>query len=452
MKIESHESQTVERIATLVAEAGGRCFYVGGCVRDALRGESVKDLDVEVHGLKPAELEGVLDQVGERIAVGEAFGIYMLRGHDIDIAMPRREKARGRGHRDFDVFVDPDLGVREAARRRDFTINAMMLDVLSGELQDPFGGEADLEVGVLRHVDERSFGEDPLRVLRGAQFAARFRYEIAEETRRLCAGMELAALPKERILGEVEKALGRSAEPSIFFRQLRRMEQLDLWFPELAALIGVRQDPRFHQEGDVWNHTMMVLDQAARYREETEDPTGFMLAALCHDMGKAICYQEEGDRIHSYGHETEGLPLVRAFLERITGEKARIRYVLNLVELHMKPNGMAHAHSSVKATNRLFDRAVDPAALIYLAVADSKGMCPPADDTALAFLLERLDLYREYMARPYVTGRDLEAAGVRPGPGMGDLLAYAHKLRLAGVPKEEALRQTLGMARSGKGI
>ena len=147
MKIESHENQTIERIAALVAEAGGRCFYVGGCVRDALRRESVKDLDVEVHGLKPAELEGILDQVGERIAVGESFGIYMLRGHDIDIAMPRREKARGRGHRDFDVFVDPDLGLREAARRRDFTINAMMLDVLTGELQDPFGGEAKTPAG-----------------------------------------------------------------------------------------------------------------------------------------------------------------------------------------------------------------------------------------------------------------------------------------------------------------
>jgi tRNA nucleotidyltransferase (CCA-adding enzyme) len=345
------------------------------------------------------------------------------------------------------VFVDPNIGTREAARRRDFTINAMMLHALSGELVDHFGGKKDLTEGVLRHVDGRSFGEDPLRVLRAAQFAARFWFLVAPETKELCGKMDLAALPRERIMGELEKALSKAQEPSRFFTVLREMGQLDTWFPELKALIGIRQDPSFHGEGDVWTHTMLVLNQAALFRDKAANPMGFMLAALCHDLGKAVCTTERNGRIHAYGHEEESGRLAAELLGRLTGEKELLQYVVNLVELHMKPNGMAHDHSSVKATNRMFDRAVDPKGLIYLAIADSRGMQPPAGDKALRFLLERLKVYEDYMAQPFVTGRDLVEAGVAPGEKMGELLAYAHKLRLAGVPKDDALKQTLGMVR-----
>ena len=183
-------------VARRVAEKGGRSFYVGGLVRDALLERENKDIDIEVHGVSPQELKEILDSLGQRITIGESFGIFNLKGYSLDIAMPRKEEARGSGHRDFDIFVDPFIGTAAAARRRDFTVNALMQDVLTGEIVDHFGGRKDLEAGILRHVGDDSFAEDPLRVLRGAQFAARFEFSVAEETIELCRRMELRHLPR----------------------------------------------------------------------------------------------------------------------------------------------------------------------------------------------------------------------------------------------------------------
>lgn len=434
-------------LAQRVRAQGGTAYFVGGFVRDALRGAPNKDLDIEVHGLAPAQLAAVLDTLGARLAQGESFGIYTLKGWDLDIAMPRREHATGRGHRDFDVLVDPFLGPRKAAMRRDFTINAMMQDVLTGELLDPFGGQADLAAGVLRHVSSDTFGEDPLRVLRAAQFAARFGFAVADETTALCRGMDLRALSRERVLGELAKALLKSDTPSRFFAVLRQMDQLGCWFGEAADLIGVPQNPRHHAEGDVWTHTLMVLDTAAGYRGRAAQPLGFMLAALVHDFGKAVCTETVNGAVHAYGHETAGLPLAKTFLRRLTNEEKLIAYVLNLAEYHMKPNTAAAANASLKATNRLFDASADPEALICLGAADGEGKIPALPtEQYKAFLGERLRLYRETMAQPGVMGRDLIAAGLAPGPDFSACLAYAHKLQLAGIGRESALKQTLSFA------
>lgn len=436
-------------IARLVADRGGRCFFVGGCVRDDLMGRPTKDLDMEVHGIAPAQLEEILDALGQRISIGESFGIYNLKGHSLDIAMPRKESLRGQGHRDFDVFVDPFIGIEGAAKRRDFTCNALMQDVCTGEILDPFGGEADLRSGILRHVSEDSFAEDPLRVLRCAQFAARFDFRVAPETMALCRTMDLRHLPRERIEGELKKALLQAERPSIFFKILLEMEQLEVWFPELKDLIGVPQNPKYHAEGDVWNHTMLVLEEAAKLRHRAANPLWFMLTALVHDFGKAVCTEEKNGVIHAYQHETLGLPLAEAFLRRITAETKCIAYVLNLTALHMKPGTVAGANAALKTTNRMFDEAVDPEGLVCMALADDRGRIretPGRDDEP--FLMERLEAYRQTMAQPHVTGRDLMEAGLTPGRDFSGLLAYAHKLRLAGIPKENALKQTLAHART----
>lgn len=434
-------------IAEAAAQQNGRAYFVGGFVRDGLMHRENKDIDIEVHGIAPKQLEKLLDELGQRITIGESFGIYSLKGHSLDIAMPRKEEVRGKGHRDFDVCVNPFIGTHQAALRRDFTINALMQDILTGEIIDHFGGVADLKRRCIRHVNEGSFAEDPLRVLRAAQFAARFGFTVADETVALCSRMELSHLPKERIEGELKKALLQSGTPSVFFETLRQMHKLSEWFPELEALIDIPQNPIHHPEGDVWVHTMMVLDRAAAYRDRTENPLGFMLAALTHDFGKAVCTETVNGIVHSYQHEQLGLPIAEAFLRRITGETKLVRYVLNLVEFHMHPNMLAAANSSVKATNKMFDRSEDPAALICLSAADRSINTPPHIHASYdTFLHQRLDLYRSYMAQPYVMGRDLIAAGLKPGENFADILAYAHKLRLAGVEKGPALKQVLSYA------
>lgn len=450
--MENKDLKMAFRIADLVAQRGGTAYYIGGYVRDKLLQRENKDIDIEVHGLYPAQLEEVLGQLGKRMAIGESFGIYNLKGYSLDIAMPRKEEQRGSGHKDFDVFVDPFIGTRKAALRRDFTMNALMENILTGEVVDHFGGSADLRAGIIRHVNDSSFIEDPLRVLRAAQFAARFEFSIAEETLALCGRMDLSALPRERILGELEKALLKAKRPSIFFESLRRMGQLSFWFPELERTIGVEQDPIYHPEGDVWTHTMMVLDAAVQYRDQVSDPLGFMLAALTHDFGKVLCSEKVNGRIRAYQHEILGLPLVRSFLRRLTRERARTRYVLNLSELHMKPLMMANDRSSLKATNKMFDQAADPEALICLSLADGLGKRPSGEDASgEAFLLERLAVFREYMNRPRVTGRDLIDAGISPSEHFSEYMAFAHKLHLAGVSKENALPQVLALVRKTEG-
>ena len=443
------DSLTMARqLALLVAEQGGCAYYVGGFVRDALMHRENKDVDVEVHGISPYCLERILDSLGQRMAIGESFGIFGLKGYSLDIAMPRKEAVRGSGHRDFDIFIDPFIGTEAAARRRDFTVNALMQDVLTGQILDHFGGRNDLNGRILRHVNADSFAEDPLRVLRAAQFAARFDFRVAEETIALCRGMTLQNLPRERIEGELKKALLKAERPSVFFTVLRQMDQLDIWFPELKALIGVPQNPRYHAEGDVWNHTMLVLDEAAKLRSRAANPYWFMLSALTHDFGKAVCTEEQNGILHAYQHELCGLPIAEAFLLRITSETKCIEYVLNLAEFHMKPNTIAGAGSAVKVTTRLFDQSVDPEGLICLALADDRGRITqvPAHDHE-AFLYARLAIFRDVMSRPYVMGRDLIEAGLTPGKDFAEILAYAHKLRLAGIPKDSALKQALAYAR-----
>ncbi len=437
-----------EKIAKEVKKHGGCAYFVGGYVRDRLLHMENKDIDIEIHGVEIPLLTKILDSLGERISMGESFGIFALRGYGLDIAVPRKEKAVGKGHRDFATFCDPMIGTFEAAKRRDFTFNALMMDVLTGEITDHFGGREDLERRVLRHVCGETFSEDPLRVLRGAQFAARFHCTVARETVELCKEMPLSALSRERVWEELRKALMKADRPSVFFRVLREMNQLGTWFPEVEALIGVRQNPVYHAEGDVFCHTMMVLDEAAKYREKASDPFGFMLTALCHDFGKAVCTEVVKGKICSYHHETLGLPLIEAFLRRLTNENKRIRYVLNLTEFHMRPNALASFGSSEKATNKMFDSVTCADDLVYFAKSDHFGRITSAESEFREdFLNERLRIYKEIMQKPRVDGKDLISAGLKPDFRFAELLSYAHKLHLAGVEKEEALKQTLSYAR-----
>lgn len=442
--------ELVRAIASSVAAEGGRAYYVGGYVRDRLLGRENKDIDIEIHGIEAPALERILNTLGECTTMGSSFGVYGLKHWDLDIAMPRSETALGRGHKDFRVDVDPYLGCENAASRRDFTINALMEDILTGEILDFFGGKDDLKQGVIRHVSDTHFGEDPLRVLRCAQFSARFGFIVDESTLSLCSTMDLTFLPRERVMGELEKALLKADRPSVFFEVLRDMRQLDFWFPEVQALAGVPQSVRFHPEGDVWTHTMLVLDMAASLREGATQPLSFMLSALCHDFGKIVTTEYFKGDYHAYEHEQKGLPLVERFLSRLSGEKALNKTVQNLCLCHMRPNRMAQQGSSRKSWNHLYDECVCPHDLLLLSRADYLG-CGGTTEEEYAIMENKakcaLESYYEVMSRPFVAGKDLQEAGIKPGKHYGELLAFAHKLRLAGVSKEDALRQVLAMAR-----
>ena len=260
-------------IARAVRDAGGRALVVGGWVRDHLLAVRSKDVDIEVHDLDADRLESLLAGFGSVHAVGRAFGVFRVGGIDVDFSLPRRDSKRGPGHRGFDVTPDPSLGFAEAARRRDLTVNSIGLDPLTGEVLDPHGGRRDLERRVLRATDPARFPEDPLRGLRVAQLAARLEMEPDEELVALCRTLDLGELSGERVFDELAKLLLRAARPSIGFRFLEDTGQLR-FFPELDALRGVPQDPEWHPEGDVWVHTLMVLDAAADLRGGGTGPGG----------------------------------------------------------------------------------------------------------------------------------------------------------------------------------
>lgn len=437
--------QMAVTLAERVSAAGGRAYFVGGFVRDRLMGQDGKDIDIEIHGITPKTLEAVLDSLGERTIMGISFGVYGLKHFELDIAMPRSETKTGRGHKDFTIDVDPFLGTEKAAQRRDFTINALMQDVLTGEVIDHFGGIEDLRKRRIRHVNDASFGEDPLRVLRAAQFAARFEFDVAQETVEICAAMDLSALAGERIMEELNKALLKANRPSIFFETLCRMNQLHDWFPEVEALIGTPQEPRFHPEGDVYTHTMLVLDHAALLREQAVFPRGLMLSALCHDFGKPhTTAADETGRIRSIGHEAEGVTLSERFIGRMNNEVRLKKYVANMVKLHMRPNALPVMGSGNKAYMKLLDEAVEPSDLLLLAKADHLGCANSRDyNETEQLLLMQLQAYNQLMQQPQVRGEDLLKAGVKPGKQMGEAIAYAHKLHLGGCDHRTALMQTL---------
>lgn len=440
--------ETAVKIAKLAGEAGGRAYYVGGFVRDRLLGTESKDIDIEIHGIEEERLVQVLKGAGEVFLKGKGFPVYGIAGTDIDIALPRRDVKTGPGHRGFEAVPDPFIGEKEGCERRDFTVNAMMEDILTGEILDFYGGREDLKRKRLRHVSRNAFAQDPLRVLRMAQFAARFSFTPDDETLQLGREAELSELPGERVFAELEKALLKSEKPSVFFEVLRKAGGLSFWFKEIEKLIGCMQSPVHHPEGDVWNHTMLVLDAAAGLRDRAQYPAGFMISALMHDIGKPeTTFTDEEGRIRSIGHENCSRTLETA-LGRITGERKLKKYVYNMVRLHMRPNSLAAFGSKQKAINRLFDSSVSPRDLLLLAEADHMGRPDPSDYTATReYLYKGLERFEDIMGAPFVTGQDLIDAGVKPGDELGSMLRQAHSMRLSGMDREAVLKN-LGVYKS----
>jgi tRNA nucleotidyltransferase (CCA-adding enzyme) len=425
--------ETARRVAETVAREGGRAVLVGGYVRDRLLGIESKDLDIEVFRLSFEELERVLSSLGEVIHVGRAFGVFRVKGLDVDFSLPRRDSKVRPGHTGFDVVYEPEMSFAEAARRRDLTMNSIGLDPLTLEYLDPHGGRRDLREKRLRATDPAHFPEDPLRGLRVAGFAARFEMAPDEELKKLCSELDLSELSAERVYTELGKLLLRSEKPSIGFELLRETRLLR-FFPEIEALVGVPQEPDWHPEGDVWIHTMMVLDEAAKLRTgNAEDDLALMYGALAHDFGKPATTRTIGGRITSYEHDATGAAIALVFLEKLRAPLELTGKVKALVRHHLAPALFQKNGATAKAYRRLArDLAaseVRPDLLLRVATADHLGRTTD-DAFARKFpagehfkkMMESLELTEE-APKDVVLGRHLVARGLSPGPEFGRILA-----------------------------
>lgn len=436
-----NDKQLAVEIAKEIDKAGGKTYFVGGCVRDKILKRENKDIDIEVYGITPKKLKGICSKYGQVDEIGISFGILKIHGYDIDISMPRTERKVGDGHKSFDVNVDPFMSEKEAAKRRDFTINSIMQNVLTGEYVDSFNGIEDLKEKKIQYVDSVTFIEDPLRVFRAAQFASRFKFSITEDTLNLCRKINVSSLSKERIFEETNKALLKADNPAIYFEILKETGHLKEFFPELETLIGVKQNPKHHPEGDVWNHTMLVINKASKVRSLSSNPLYFMYSALFHDIGKPISTTEENGSIKSIGHEIEGSKLSKQALSHLTNETNLINYVSNMVENHMKPH-LINKKSSLKTTNRFFDKCINPYDQLLLGNCDTP--IERIEEMELydsGWWSDRLKSYKTLIKEPEVTGKDLIRLGYIPGPMFSLILKKCHLIHLAGVKKDDVIKQ-----------
>jgi tRNA nucleotidyltransferase (CCA-adding enzyme) len=410
-------------------------------------GTEPKDWDVEVYGVEPARLRALLESFGTVNVVGEAFTVYKL-GHDLDVSLPRRERKMGRGHRAFVVEGDPFMTIEDATSRRDFTINAILQDPLSREVVDPFDGRRDIERKILRAVSRQTFGEDSLRVLRAAQFAARFGFTIEPATVEICRAIDLTDLPRERIWGEMEKLLLRAQQPSVGLKWLYDLRVVEQLFPEMQALVSVPQEYEWHPEGDVDIHTLLTVDRAREQIDDLPYPkqVTVMLAALAHDFGKPATTAFIEGRIRSRGHEEAGVAPTESFLERLNihtldGYDVRSQAVA-LVRDHLKPGEFYRLRNEISdgAFRRLAGRC-ELDLLYRVAKADSLGRNAPWVPPERWFTAEAQEWFigraRELAVEqkppePFLMGRHLLEMGLKPGRRVGEIVRAVYEMQLDG--------------------
>ena len=426
-------------LTNAVNQAGGRLLMVGGSVRDLLNQKSPQELDLEVQGLPLPRLKSILEKKYQLDEVGKAFGVIRLRGLPVEIALPRTEVKTGQGHKGFNITMDPDLPFERAVMRRDFTINAMGIDLISEKLLDPCGCAKDWENRILKHVGP-AFTEDPLRVLRAMQFIARFELTPHSETIKICESMGMEGLPCERIYEEWKKLLIKGKKISSGLQFLKTTRWLK-YFPELEALVGCEQDPEWHPEGDVWVHTLHCLDAFSQKRKgnEWEDlVVGF--AVLCHDFGKPLTTEIGKDgRIRSPMHEPKGEAPTRTFLARLTNQVDLHEQVVPLVKRHLTPRVFFKDKASDGAIRRLAGKVKRIDRLVRVAEADIGGRPPRKDKFPEGpWLLQRAEelKVKDSVPQPIVLGRHLLTYGLKPGPNFSPILEQCFQAQLDGMFKD----------------
>lgn len=459
-------------IARAIKERGGRALIVGGFVRDLLARQQsketeetivstdAKDIDLEIFGLTFKQCQRVLERFGEVRVVGKQFCVMNVCG--IDVAIPRTESKTTPGHKGFVVKGEPTLSFEHASRRRDFTVNALALDPLMGEILDAHNGRNDLRNKTLRAVDPATFADDPLRPLRAMQLAARLHFGLERKTAELCRTIPLRELPRERIGEEWRKLLLRSEKPSEGLTVARELGILEQLHPELEAIIDIPQHPKYHPEGDVWTHTLLALDAAAHMiadRERANAPLDddakltILLATLTHDLGKATTTRTVDERLVSWGHERAGVPPAMSFLETLNIGKAIRERVSRLIENHLF---LLSAGTPTDAAIRRLARRLEPATIEELAIVIAADFAGKGTSEAIQKGREKTDDLLERAKRlettkgkpkPLIGGRDLMDIGVAPGEEMGRILDTLYERQIEGevMTREEGLKLAQSM-------
>lgn len=452
MKIQLQVPGIVRAISNRVAQAGGSSLLVGGAVVDAIRGSEPKDWDIEVFGLGYDRLCEMFVDLGPK-KVGKEFGIVKLSqelcdGLEIDVNVPRRDNSIGIGHKDFDVQIDPSMTPKEAARRRDFSINSMAIDLDTMELVDPFGGFADLQNGVLRATDPETFVEDPLRALRAMQLLARKAKTIDPSTMSIIRGMleTFPHLAKERVFEEFRKLLLKSDRPSVGLEFLRESGWIT-HFPELHKLIGCEQHPDWHPEGDVWVHTLEVTDASAcvRHRLDSDWAEAFVFGAMLHDVGKpdttvtsemVDAGKFPNERLFTaYGHDRAGMGPAERFLRRMTNQKKLIERAVTIVGEHMQPYNLHSGGAKGPAWKRLHNK-IRLDVIGWMSRCDCCGRPdrsindPDLEHEVSEQCFARFDDLGAEPITPVLQGRHLIAAGFKPGKHFGAALRSAYEAQI----------------------
>jgi tRNA nucleotidyltransferase (CCA-adding enzyme) len=460
----------VKRLAVDASGAGGRALIVGGSVRDRVIGEvTPKDIDIEIYGIDPDKIESMLSKFGRVDAVGKSFGVLKVTlderwagdVRDLDVSVPRRENKAGKGHKGFIVKPDPTMTITEAAKRRDFTMNAMAMDPETGAVYDPFNGMKDIKDKVIRATDPKTFIEDPLRVLRAAQFASRFEMDVDDNTIEISRSMkdEFKELPTERVGVEWEKLLMKGHKPSKGMEILKQTGVLSEIHPEIDALEGVEQDPRWHPEGDVWIHTKMVVDAAleSTMGAPSEDKKVVMHAALLHDIAKpGTTERREDGSITSHGHESAGADMSEKIaVEQLGMSKDDAAKVAKLVERHLAAKMLYKQRDELgKAAVRRLAKKLEPATIAQLVAvgrADTWGRTTKEAKERSSkeedWLLEQAKEMKVEQGgpKPLLMGRHLQALKLKPGPVYSRILDHVYQLQLDG--KVNTLEEAQAAAR-----
>jgi len=440
----------VRTIVDDIRNHGGTAYLVGGAVRDIVLDKPLKDLDIEVHGLALDPVKTILETYGFVDLVGKSFGVLRVHHLDVDWSLPRTDSV---GRKPM-VHIDPHMGIEAALRRRDLTMNAMALDLHMFQLIDPFGGFTDISERKLRTPDVTFFVEDPLRFYRVMQFIGRFEMMPDNELNDICAKMSLKGLSQERICDEFEKLLLKSAQPSLGLRWLVSIGRIYELLPELGALLTVQQEPVWHPEGNVFEHTMQVIDAAAQLKYSSKcEKLVILFAALCHDLGKATRTKMRDGHIASLGHAQAGIPIAKKLLSRITLKKDLIPAVLKLVDYHMVPFLFIKDDAGPSAYKRLA-RKLSPDVTIEmlakLAISDRRGRNPKKgvplahndeDDITLFLKRAREVLVATQPEKALLQGRDFLDA-VAPGKDLGACVVRAYELQIdQGIQDKDQLKK-----------